>query len=118
MNINKLGANKGGDQNNSRKDNNRQSAVPIPEKKKVIDFHEVSEEQYYDVVKERDLLADEIIFTRSQTQYTSHCYDLLEKYEKYAEDFQGSLQNSYDATLKANSIIQDSIFNEIDVASK
>lgn len=66
----------------------------------------------YRLVKERDLLAEEVTFTRAERKYTSHCYELLQKYEEYAEEFSQKLQKGYDSSLEANSIIQNSIFEE------
>lgn len=118
MNVQKLNSGGLGQDLGRRKfDHNAQSMSEVAEKKKISEYLDITETEFIDLVNERDLLASEIIFTRNGAQYSSVCYDMLQKCEKTAEQFQTALQKRFDASLKANSVIQDSIFAEIEVKS-
>ena len=98
-----------------KKDPNSQSGPEFRENYLANEFTDLKEEEYIELVKERDILAEEIIFVRSGSQYTSHCYDLLLKYEKYSEEFFEGLETRQKSTLKAVSSMQEGIFEEMEV---
>lgn len=125
MNIQKLGT-LGGNQKKPGQErenerprrfrHNAESVNIVEENKKISDFLDITEAEFIDLVSERDLLATEIIFTRTGNQYSSHCHEQLQQYEKLARSLEHNLKERFETSLKANSVIQDSIFAEIEVS--
>ena len=113
MNIDKLSKSTS-NQPRKRTDPNAESQIVL-EKKKVTSFEDLTEEDYKLLLRDRDTLAEELIFIRTSSQYTSHCYELLQKYENYAEKFLRELDANYEAGTKASAIVQEAIMEEMDV---
>lgn len=124
MNVNKLS---GGGQDKKaqpqatnvprRFNHNAQSQQPVQEKKKISDFMDITEAEFVDLVSERDILAAEIIFTRTGQQYSSQCFEVLQQYEKTAAKLEHALAAGFEASLQANEAVQSSIFAEMEVAT-
>lgn len=117
MNVQKLSNNSKNQQGQDKRkfEHNAQSVSEVIEKRKISEYLDITESEFIDLVNERDLLASEIIFTRTGAKYSSDCYDMLQQCEKTAEKLQGELQSRFDASVKANTVIQDSIFAEMEV---
>lgn len=122
MNVNKLTAGGTAQPSNSvqggvprRFNHNAQSQLQVQEKKKISEFMDITETEFLDLVSERDILAAEIIFTRTGQQYTSQCYELLQQYEKTAAQFERTLANQSASSHHVNETIQASIFAEMEV---
>lgn len=74
--------------------------------------------QVLELTKERDLLAEEIPFSKSASEYSSHCYAILRKYEQYAEEFHRELRANYENNQRVNAYVQDSVFRELEARDR
>lgn|SRR3990167_4932627 len=111
MNVSKL------KQGTGPRDRNAQTVVQsdVQAKRRMIEYGDITEDEYYDLVRERDVLAQEVQFNRTSADYSAHCFQLLSKYEKYSVEFLDSLQQQYDSAAKTTVALHAAIFEEVEV---